>query len=224
VEFEAHGGENTEQMIRLRRPLRIVGRVIDARDRTPVGAFRVVPGRLHGDHHDWDEDHAQPGSAGSFAIELRGDGLLHAVRVEADGYYPVVSKAYSAEAEHQTELFELSPGRPLRGIVRDADGRPVAGAEVGLAVPRQPVILGFGSTGDAAFHVYFLRDRASMQRMDKSVQLRREKARARVQLRDRLAKGDCRLGQISIAAAVLPRPTPRPLILTKVKAPDPESD
>jgi hypothetical protein len=144
VEFEAHGGANTEEMIRLRGPLRIVGRVIDARDRTPVGAFRVVPGRLHGDHHDWDEDQAQPGSAGSFAIELRGDGLLHAVRVEADGYYPVVSKAYSAAAEHQTELFELSPGRPLRGIVRDADGRPVAGAEVGLAVPRQPVILGSG--------------------------------------------------------------------------------
>jgi hypothetical protein len=60
--------------------------------------------------------------------------------------------------------------------------------------------------------------------MDKSVQLRREKASARVQLRRRLVKGEVRLDQVSIAAAVLPRSSPRPLILTKVKVPDPESD
>ena len=144
VEFTVHEGVNAEQIIRLRRPLRIVGWVIDGGNGSPVKSFRVVRGRVHGDHHDWDEDHAQPGSAGSFAIELRGDGLPQAVKVEADGYYPAVSRAYPAEAEHQTELFELTPGTPLRGVVRDAAGRPVAGAEVGLALPRQPVILGPG--------------------------------------------------------------------------------
>jgi hypothetical protein len=73
-----------------------------------------------------------------------------------------------------------------------------------------------------AFHIYIRHRRAKLQRMDKSVQLRREKASARVLLRHRLVKGELRPDQVSIAAA-LPRSSPRPLILTKVMVPDPES-
>jgi hypothetical protein len=56
--------------------------------------------------------------------------------------------------------------------------------------------------------------------MDRSVQLRREKARARMRLRRRLAKGELRLEQTSIAASALSCNRESPLILTKVTLPE----
>jgi hypothetical protein len=58
--------------------------------------------------------------------------------------------------------------------------------------------------------------------VENSFQLRKQKAKARMQLRRRLARGEVRLDQISIAASALSCHRDSPLILTKVQIPDTE--
>jgi hypothetical protein len=56
--------------------------------------------------------------------------------------------------------------------------------------------------------------------MNKSLKLRKEKAKSRMRLRRQLAKGAVSLEQISIAAACRSCTPERPLILRKVKVPE----
>jgi hypothetical protein len=58
--------------------------------------------------------------------------------------------------------------------------------------------------------------------VDKSLHLRKQKAKARMQLRQRLAKGEVRLMQVSIATSALSCRRDSPLILTKVRLPESE--
>jgi hypothetical protein len=134
--------DGPERTIRLHRPLQISGQVVDAQTQQPITSFRIIPGRFHDDHHHWEEDRAMTGDSGRFRIDLRGDGLPHAVKVEADGYYPAISRNYEPQEEFQQHRFELVPGTPIRGVVRSRDGKPVPGAQVGLATPRHSLTLG----------------------------------------------------------------------------------
>jgi hypothetical protein len=142
VSLTVTANDGAERIIRLHRPLQVSGQVVDAHTQQPITSFRIIPGRFHDDHHHWEADRAVAGDSGRFRIELRGDGLPHAVKVEADGYYPAVSRNYEPNEEFQEQRFELVPGTPIRGVVRTREGQPVAGAEVGLATPRHSVTLG----------------------------------------------------------------------------------
>lgn len=59
--------------------------------------------------------------------------------------------------------------------------------------------------------------------MEKSLQLRKQKALARARLKRRLAQGQLRLGQISFAATATSCKAGAPLILRRVKLPEHEA-
>jgi len=109
----------------------IRGRVVSARDGTPVSKFRVkflrykffVP-------QDWlwsrytNED-------GRFAFDRATPGTW-AAEVEAEGFAPLRTRTFSVKANGDIDLGEVRLGDPggLRGQIKDAAGAPVAYARI----------------------------------------------------------------------------------------------
>jgi hypothetical protein len=144
----------------LQRPTIVTGRVVDARTKQPLPAFRVVKGRHFPDlRHGWSHwgFHAPlAGREGTFRVEFRepaamsnpqggpGEAGFHRVRIDADGYRPGISRPIANEEENATLDFELEPGAATEGTVRDSAGRPVPGAQVVIAGPGNPVMIHSG--------------------------------------------------------------------------------
>ncbi len=124
-----------EYVITLRRPLEISGRVVDAESKKPIGAFRVVPGI------DWDREGGSPswmrynvkdGKDGAYSHQFSEPYPKYLVRIEADGYLPMVSRPFPADEGKATFDFELSKGSGPEGVVLDPEGNPLEGAHVYL--------------------------------------------------------------------------------------------
>jgi uncharacterized GH25 family protein len=135
--------DGQEQVITLRKHLQVSGRVVDVDTRTPIAAFRVIPGVLHVDHHDWNQALATRGRNGTYAITLPKQDLPHVVRVEADGYYPEISRTFQDGEQDGVADFTLKRGAPISGAVQWPDGNPVSKARVALCLEDQtPVLAG----------------------------------------------------------------------------------
>src|SRR5438477_3456271 len=80
-----------ERLVKLRRILTVTGRVTDFATGQLLDHFLVVPGQVHDDHHHWDRTMALTAKRGLFTVTLPGPGLPHALKIEAEGYYPEVS-------------------------------------------------------------------------------------------------------------------------------------
>ena len=117
--------------------LRVAGSVLDAATGEPIAAFRIVPGhdRPGAEPPHWHVDQARQQSDGSYEYVFTGSHAAHYLRVEADGYKPVVSRAFREGDAERTFDFRLEPGEPVQGIVYDPFGAPLPGATVVLAVP-----------------------------------------------------------------------------------------
>ena len=107
----------------------------------PVERFDLIPG--------WGPDRpgrpcrvAEPGSEQA-AISPHGKYDLHgglfpdqgfnrSIRIEAEGYLPAELLGFRDDAEDIAHDFKLRKAAPLSGIVRGPDGKPLAGAKVGL--------------------------------------------------------------------------------------------
>jgi hypothetical protein len=135
-----------EQVLTMRRELKIRGKVKEADTGKPVTRFRMIPGFPwhRGEEPFWDKMHAKtmPGSEYECTFSFPRDG--YAVRIEAEGYSPAVSPVYNGEEVNVTCDFELEAALPQEGIhgtVKDSRGRPVSGATVALATSQRPVYL-----------------------------------------------------------------------------------
>ncbi len=145
------------QTILLARPMVITGRVVDARTKQPIPAFRVVQGRYFPEHRrawaDWRHNSPQLFTQGEYRCTLRepvrmmaadhGPGEIgcHRLRIEADGYQPAVSRPIANEEQDVRIDFELEPGAITRGIVRSPDNLPLPGANVIIAGHGNPVFI-----------------------------------------------------------------------------------
>jgi 5-hydroxyisourate hydrolase-like protein (transthyretin family)/peroxiredoxin len=133
-----------EVTLTLRQPLKVRGTVVDAETGKPVDSFRVVQGITFDDKRiSWQRRQGRPdgdgdaGKAGTFEQEQSYPYPGYAIRIEADGYLPADSRIYKLD-EGQVELkFELKKGKSLIGVVRTAEGKPAAGAQVVVATPSQ---------------------------------------------------------------------------------------
>jgi hypothetical protein len=72
---------------------------------------------------------------GEYTVQGLPMGRPVSVVVSANGYAPAVVEGLTLTQEVQTLDVRLSPGAPLRVQVVDAQGRPVAGAQVILRSP-----------------------------------------------------------------------------------------
>jgi beta-lactamase regulating signal transducer with metallopeptidase domain/Tol biopolymer transport system component/5-hydroxyisourate hydrolase-like protein (transthyretin family) len=140
--------------LRLARVFLFTGRVLDAETGQPVTAFRLVRGDVWGgldpDQTNWQSGREQPTASadGSFSVGLDYDsGGQVRFLAAAEGYLPEVSPVLASTGWHE-HTFKLKKGSGPQGVVVNAAGQPVAGAEVG--------IVGFGylQLGQGAFRPF----------------------------------------------------------------------
>ncbi|HEX2476401.1 MAG TPA: carboxypeptidase-like regulatory domain-containing protein, partial [Lacipirellulaceae bacterium] len=112
----------------------ISGNVIDAKTKRPISKFRVVPGwrweysRLH-----WSEDEAHEAANGRYETK-RNRGLVHLVRIQADGYQSAVSRDIKFDEGNVTVDFELQPAKNIAPTIVTPDGAPAAGARIVVGI------------------------------------------------------------------------------------------
>ena len=135
-----------ERDLTMPRPRFARGSVADATTGRPIERFTVLTG--HGDaasgYLEWEYTQASTGSGGTYEAKLGADyrSFDRFVRIEAEGYLPERSRPLGeGEAEwDRTVDFRLRPGEGwIAGVVRLADGSPVAGAEVTLVTSVTPI-------------------------------------------------------------------------------------
>ncbi|HEV3001964.1 MAG TPA: carboxypeptidase-like regulatory domain-containing protein, partial [Solirubrobacteraceae bacterium] len=139
---------------------RVSGRVVDAAG-DPVGGARVSPRELPGADQistrftvgvTAPEIVATTDAAGAFALFVPAGTGRASLAASAPGHAPGAGAAFEVEpgGVRGRVLLRLARGRSLRGLVRDARGRPVAGAAVTASALR-PVAAGIaGEPPDAA--------------------------------------------------------------------------
>jgi beta-lactamase regulating signal transducer with metallopeptidase domain/uncharacterized GH25 family protein len=124
-----------EYVLRLPAPVVISGRVIDAVTKEPIESFRVVPG-LRVDNRSpltWQSHQSFAVKDGFYQVDRSRSFPGEAVRIEAPGYQPAVSREIQQGEGSVTINFELTRGQDIVGTVVTPDGRPAAGAKVALA-------------------------------------------------------------------------------------------
>ena len=139
-EFLASKGETSVTMY---PPLRICGKVIDARTGQPIERFTV----MHGNYYrfanpdralrnvNWERNGSEGDfTGGQYELEYALPSVAAvAVRVEARGYKPASSEPFRMEAGDARFDARLEPGVGPSGVVHGLDGRPLAGARVILS-------------------------------------------------------------------------------------------
>ncbi len=139
-----------EYTVRFIRPLTVTGSVVNAKTKEPVEVFEVIQGiKLEqGDTIHWERNRSKLGNAGTYQSRFDYPYLGHLVRIEAPGYEPVVSRVFQSDEGTVTLDFELNPVPAVKGIVKTADGQPVAGAQVVLATADRRVVVENGRLTD----------------------------------------------------------------------------
>jgi carboxypeptidase family protein len=143
-------------------PMLVVsGKVIDATSKEPINKFRVVPGwrwedaRLH-----WSQDEAHEAADGRYETE-RDRGLVHLVRIEADGYQAAVSRDIKFDEGNVTIDFELQPAENIAPLIVTSDGTSAAGARVVVGVAGSQIHIQNGDIDDGStFAAKYVADKA----------------------------------------------------------------
>jgi protocatechuate 3,4-dioxygenase beta subunit len=131
-------------------PLRIKGTVVDASTGKPVPEFTVISGIDwgNGQRPHWERDSARRMTEGSYELTFTEPYPRRLVRVEAPGYKPAVSPAIKSDAGDTTFDARLEKGRDAAGVVWQADGTPLEGADVVLVDAKQPPFIQDGRAPD----------------------------------------------------------------------------
>lgn len=117
------------------RPLEVSGTVLDAQTGQPVQSFNLVQGYKSADEGEvwWSTGDTKIFRNGTYRRTYNEPHYGYALKVEADGYLPSVSRVFIAEEETVVLNFALQKGDGVSGIVCLPDGSPAQGAEVMLS-------------------------------------------------------------------------------------------
>lgn len=115
--------------VRLEEPLRIPGRIVDVTSGLPIQSaavwVQVFPGH-----------HAFSGPTGAFDLSIRPANRATRLQATATGFLPERVDISAADLANREEVrIGLTPSAPLRGLVTNEAGQPVAGASI-RAEPR----------------------------------------------------------------------------------------
>ena len=133
--------DQREITLTLHRPLHLHGTVTDAATGQPVERFDLIPGwgpRRNGDRVEWLRTDLSIVHLSNGRLDVHGglfpdQGFNRSIRIEAEGYLPDELIGFRDDAEDIAHDFKLRKAAPLSGIVRGPDGKPLAGAKVGLS-------------------------------------------------------------------------------------------
>jgi beta-lactamase regulating signal transducer with metallopeptidase domain len=125
-----------EHVVTLSSELIVRGKVTDAKTGRPIPSFVIRPGFGSESSKEvlwlWSRD--VPSQDGAYVWEPRGHiSGAHRLRFDAPGYYTETSRLFKTDEGSVTFDIALEPGTNLVGTVLDPEGKPVAGAHIGLA-------------------------------------------------------------------------------------------
>ena len=127
----ADGQQHTITMLPVAK---LTGTVVDAQTGKPISKFRVMRGlrfknnpRTH-----WQQHESGEFTGGEFALQYNEPYDGAQLRVEAAGYRLTDSKVFDLRSGDRQFEFKLEKGKPLVGMVINAAGEPVSGADVVL--------------------------------------------------------------------------------------------
>lgn len=135
-----------EQVIELKPELTITGQVVDAETKKPLDTFQII----WADREEFLQQRrkfAVEGSDGYYTLDLgklhedtwfRGYAHRLIFRVEAGGYAPFTSRIFASregDVGRLTYDIEMEPMAALKGVVLDAKGDAVTGAQLALKSP-----------------------------------------------------------------------------------------
>ena len=117
------------------RPLEVSGTVVDAKTGEKIQQFNLVVGMKSDAEGEvwWSNHYTKTFTNGEYTRIFSEPRHGYALRVEAEGYLPSVSRVFSPEEELLTLDFALEKGVGISGFVYLPDGSPVQGAEVMLS-------------------------------------------------------------------------------------------
>ncbi|WP_165066674.1 carboxypeptidase regulatory-like domain-containing protein [Paludisphaera rhizosphaerae] len=123
---------DAEQVVVMNPTLAISGSVVDAVTRRSIPQFTVLPGYISSGQPEpsWLRNDLRTFSDGRYEVKTDIPYKGRALRVEAPGYKPVVSRVFQPDEGVVTEDFALETGGQLEGVVLRPDGKPAAGVEV----------------------------------------------------------------------------------------------
>ncbi|MFL5327507.1 MAG: sigma-70 family RNA polymerase sigma factor [Gemmataceae bacterium] len=117
----------------------VTGRVTDAVTGQPIDTFTVIPVDVF--RKNWlsaERMNARAGKNGQLSFPPHRSDIPLRLRVEAPGYRTQTGPEFQLGGDTpRTQDFQLHASAPITGIVVDADGKPVANAEVMLATPTE---------------------------------------------------------------------------------------
>jgi len=140
-----------EYLITLYPVLDVRGKVIDAETSEPVKEFELIPGYIWNVAQEirWDNSRSTKFTGGSYEQSFEGkDSFEYAIRIEAEGYKPAVSREFSGIEGKVTYDFRLVKENRLTGIVYLPSGGPAPNAEV--IIGKASMHLNFQNSADAA--------------------------------------------------------------------------
>jgi uncharacterized GH25 family protein len=139
------------QTIDLHPAVVVNGSVIDKESRQPIPSFRHVEGVW------WEPDdgryvlqsmNVESGKSGKFRFQMESACHKFCVRVEADGYRPLVSREILPDEGEIEIAFELEEGQGPQGVVLTPDGATAEGATVVLGSGEQAAQVRNGALED----------------------------------------------------------------------------
>ena len=141
-----------EEYVFRRVPLLVVsGTVVDAETKEPIERFRVVPGmRWSNSQLFWSQHESFDAADGRYEVSRNRSGSGHLVRIEADGYTPAASRDIKFDEGNVTIDFELEKGRNIEATIVTPEGKPAAGAKVGVGVAGSQISIRNGDIDDGS--------------------------------------------------------------------------
>ena len=127
-------GEEEWELV-MYRPLNVSGKVVDAKTGEDIGSFKLITGYKSNEEEDvwWNNSETKIFKAGQYQKLYSEPRYGYAIKVEAEGYLPCVSRVFKPEEEDVCIDFQLEKGDGILGFVYLPDGSPVQGAEVMLS-------------------------------------------------------------------------------------------
>ena len=153
--FSVAPGQSTVEY-KIKHFTHVFGTVADAETGKPIERFRATPVVDDGLKSPDDgprrvsiRENAVEGKDGRFEMKFGlVEGPKRFVRIEAQGYRATDSSQFSKDDEKTVLAIKLQPAEAVSGTVRDADGKPIAGATVLLALPQNPLTVENGRLRD----------------------------------------------------------------------------
>jgi hypothetical protein len=121
-----------EYLIILYQEIEVRGRVVDAETAELIKEFELIPGYIWnvGQEIQWVSSETTKFTGGSYEQRFDRQSRGYAIRIEAEGYKPAVSREFNCTEGRVTYDFKLVKGDSLTGTVYLPSGGPAQNAEV----------------------------------------------------------------------------------------------